>query len=208
MKLRRILIYLGLLVALAFLSSILRHFQLRARTNAYIAELKAQGEPMDLAQALPPHLSPEENSAEIVRKAAALIRADRTLLTNDYPAMKMVAPGKAMIGSKQSAAYGYDTTNSWKEVAAGVEGNKALFPLLQSLIEKPKCNFGVSYENGITDIHFTNFCLAESKQAAARLQVATLSDLHRGDSASAVTNARAMLAIAKGMSDERLIISE
>jgi hypothetical protein len=206
---RKILITIGVVMIVALLAPVIRHYQLRAATNAYIAEIKAKGEPMDLAQVLPPHLLPEENSADTLRKAAALFKTDRTLLaTNYYYAMKMVAPGKAMAGSRQPEARDYDVTNSWEEVAAALAENKAVFPLLWSFIEKPKFDFGINYDSGIADLNFTNCYLAESKRAALHLQVAALSALHRGDVTSAVKNVRAMLAIVKGMSDERLVISE
>jgi hypothetical protein len=209
MKLRKILIGIGLLVAAAILFSAIRHFQLRSATNAYIARLKAQGEPMDLAQVLPPRLAPEENSADTMRRVAVLFSTDRTLLSsNYYSAMKLIAPGRAMACSLQSNALDFGVTNTWQEVAAALAANKAVFPLLWSIIEKPKFDFGINYEGGIGGINFTNFCLTESKRAAQRLQVVALSDLHRGDHASAVKDVRAALAIVKAMSDERLVISE
>jgi len=209
MKLRRILIGTGLLICVLILVSVFRHFQLRAATNAYIAKLKAQGEPMDLAQVIPPRLPDEENSADTMRKVAALFHADQTLLaTNYYYAMKSVAPGRAMVGSRQSNAMGWDATNTWQEVDAAVTANKAVFQLLWSIIEKPKFDFGINYEPGNAGIELTNFYLTDSRRATQRLQVAALSGLHEGDHASAVKDVRAMLAVAKAMSDERLAISE
>jgi hypothetical protein len=209
MKLRKIAISVALFIAATILILLVRHYQLRGSTNAYISKLKAQGEPMDLAQVLPPHLPPEENSAEALRKAAALIKADKTLLaTNYYYPMKMVAPGKAMVVFQQREARDLEVTNSWNEVYAALAENKALFPLLWSVIEKPNFDFGINYGSGIDDLDFTNLYLSDSKRAAQHLQVAALNDLHYGDGAAAVRNARAMLAIVKGMSDERLMISE
>jgi hypothetical protein len=209
MKVRRILISIALLLAAIILISVIRHYQLRDATNAYISKLKAQGEPMDLAQVLPPHLPPEENSAEALRKSAALIKADHSrLATNYYYLMKMVAPGRAMVGFQQREARDLDVTNSWGEVTAALAENKALFPLLWSVIEKPRLDFDVNYGNGIDGLEFTNLYLSDSKRAAQHLQVAALNDLHRGEGSFAVTNTRAMLAIVNGMADERLMISE
>ena len=69
-------------------------------------------------------------------------------------------------------------------------------------------DFQINYEPGVADLNFTNFYLAESKRAAQRLETAALCDLHHGDTASAVENLRAMLALVKAMRDERLVISE
>ena len=48
-KARKALIIGGTLVLIAVLVPIIHHYQLRAATNAYIADLKAKGEPMDVA---------------------------------------------------------------------------------------------------------------------------------------------------------------
>ena len=60
---RKILITLGIMLGVAILVPVIRHYQLRAATEAYIAQLKAQGEPMDLAQVIPPPVPPEQNGA-------------------------------------------------------------------------------------------------------------------------------------------------
>lgn len=203
------MIVVAVALAAAILIPVIHHYQLRAAVNAYIAELKAKGEPMELAQVLPPPVLPEQNSADTFRRAAALFEADQSLLvTNSCSAMKMVAPGKAMICWQQSDARGYDATNSWEEVTAAVALNEKSFALLQQIIEKPDFDFQIKYERGFADFDFTNLNLAPLKRAALRLETASLCDLHRGDTASAIGNLRAMLALAKAIRDERFVISE
>ena len=68
---RKILIAVGIALGVAILIPVIHHYQLRAATEAYIAELKAQGEPMELAQVIPPPVPPEQNSADTFRKAAS-----------------------------------------------------------------------------------------------------------------------------------------
>jgi len=55
---RKILIAVVAALAVAVLIPVVRHYQLRFATEAYIAQLKAEGEPMDLAQVLPPTVPP------------------------------------------------------------------------------------------------------------------------------------------------------
>jgi hypothetical protein len=206
---RKNLIFMGVALVAVLSVSIIHHYRLRAATEAYIAELKARGEPMELAQVLPPPVPPEQNSGDTFRKAAALIDADQSLLeTNSCSAIKMVAPGKAAICWQQADVRGSDATNSWEEVTAAVAQNAKAFALLQQIIEKPIFDFQISYEQGVGDLNFTNFCLAQSKRAAQRLSAAALCDLHRGDTISAGQNLRAMIALVKAAREERLIISE
>jgi hypothetical protein len=113
-----------------------------------------------------------------------------------------------MIRWQQPDVRDSDGTNSWEAVEAAVSQNAKSFELLQQIIDKPDFDFQINYEPGIADMVFTNLGLAESKRAAQRLETAALCDLRRGDTASAVKNLRAMLAIVKAMRDERLAISE
>ena len=205
----KILLGLGIVLIVAVLIPVIRHYQLRAATEAYIAQLKAQGEPMDLAEVIPPPVPPERNSADTLRKAAELIDADTHLdYTNYAYGMKMVAPGKAMVCWHQSDVRDRDGTNSWESVVAAVGQNAQSFALLRQIVDRPDFDFQINYDQVVADLNFTNFYLAVSKRAVQRLETAALCDLHQGNTASAVTNARAMLAIVKAMRNERLVISE
>lgn len=210
MRFRRILFFLGLLVTIVILVSVIRHYQLRATTNAYIAELKAKGEPMELAQVLPPSVPAEENGSEIFLKVAALFSTNQTLLSSNfsYGGMLMVAPGKAMIRATQPDLRDSTSTNSWEEVRMSVAQNADLFTSLHQLIDKPNFDFGISYKEGVAELNFTNMHLTPLKTVAMRLGVASLDRLHRGDAAGAVTDVRTMLAMVKGTERERFVISE
>ena len=70
---RKILIIVSVAVAVAILIPCIHHYRLRAAVDAYVAELKAKGEPMELAQVIPPSAPLEQNGAEIFRKAAGLL---------------------------------------------------------------------------------------------------------------------------------------
>jgi ISXO2-like transposase domain len=69
-RFRKTLIAVACALGVVFLIAVVRHYQLRWATEAYIAQLKAQGEPMDLAQVVPPPVPPEQNSADALRQAA------------------------------------------------------------------------------------------------------------------------------------------
>jgi hypothetical protein len=206
---RKTLIALGIMLGVAILVPVIRHYQLRAATEAYIAQLKAQGEPMELPQVIPPPVPPDQNGADTFRRAAALIDADTHLgYTNYAYGMGMIAAGKAMVRWWQPDIRDSDGTNSWESVEAAVDQNTQSFALLQQIIARPDFDFHIKYEKGVTDLDFTNLYLPESKRAAQWLETAAICGLRRGDTASAVENLHAMLALSKALRDERLVISE
>ena len=207
---RKTLIVAGVVFGVAILIPVIHHYQLRFAEASYIAKLKAKGEPMELAQVIPAPVPADQNSADAFLKALALFDADKSLLrTNDISGMKMVAPGKASTRVQQANAEGSFATNSWEEVAAAVRQNSGAFGLLQQLTGHPDLDFQIHYERGFGDgFDFKNMHLAEIKRMARQLGTATISDLHEGDTASAVKNLRAMLALTKSLDDEHFIISE
>lgn len=203
----KILIIMGVVLVAAMLVSVIHHYQLRAATEAYIAELKAKGEPLDLAWVLPPPVPQEQNSAAIFLKAASLLDTNWNVLgSNPPPAMRMVAPGKAMIGPVQTEIRDGKTTNSWEDIASALAQENEALNLLRQITNGSTLDFGLTYSNGVDKIQFSH--LAPLKRAAQGLSATAISDLHHGDAASAVKNIRAMLALSNGMSHDRLIISE
>src|SRR5262245_47282592 len=121
---RKLLLGVAALLGLTIVIPILHHYQLKAAVDCYRGELKAKGEPMELAQVLPPPVPPNGNGAELFLKAAALLGTNQTLLdTSRPPCMRMVAPGKAMVGWAQAevrAPGKNGSTNSWGEIKAAV----------------------------------------------------------------------------------------
>ena len=151
---RKILIVVGVVFGVAILVPVIRHYQLRFAVAAYVAGLRAKGEPMELAQVIPPPVPPEQNSADTFRNADELFdasfHADKSLLeTNFIYGMRMVAPGKAMIRWQQPDIRDIDGTNSWENVTAAVVQNAKAFALLQQIIEKPTFDFKIKYEQGV-----------------------------------------------------------
>jgi len=176
----------------------------------YKAALIARGEKLGVQELLPAPVPRSENRAANCLKVAQLLRGANTLLETNRPeAMRMVAPGKAMIGWQRDNLFDpfakTPTTNSWEELATALADDAEAFELLHELIEHPTVDWELDYAQGFSLLlpH-----LAPTKQAAQRLQVAELLALRNRRSSEAVRHLRAMLALVKASDDERLIISQ
>jgi hypothetical protein len=71
--LRKILIVVAMVLAVTVFAAVLRHYQLRFAVARYVAQLKARGEPLDLAAILPSPTPPDQNGAPDLLKGAALL---------------------------------------------------------------------------------------------------------------------------------------
>lgn len=207
---RNILIAAGLIAMVGVIGSIIHHYQLRAAVNQYRAELKAKGDLMELSQAVPPPVAPDRDGRALLMQALELLKNDSSLLTTNYAtSMKMVAPGRAMIASRQSQVSDFETTNSWEDVSAAVQQNQQALDLLSRMVERPAVDFKMQYGKGLEDVSsFAVLNLSSVKKSVQYLALAGLADLHAGDSAAAITKTRSILALTAAVQDERLMISE
>ncbi len=202
---RKILIFVAIVLVAAVLIPVIHHYQLRAATEAYIAQLKAQGEPMELAQVIPPPMPPEQNGVPFVTNALVSLRYESIAGSNTPPAMHMISPGKAIIGWQQPKIMGYSGTNTWQDLGRELSAAEGDLDSFQNLTNHPILDFNLDYEKGF-DLLLPY--LASLKRSAQWLSAAALYDLHEGDPKSACVDLHIMLAIAKGESDERTLISQ
>jgi hypothetical protein len=203
---RKFSVVAGIVLGVALLVPVIHHYQLRFAVESYIAELKAKGEPMDLAQVIPPPVPPEQNSATIFLKAAALLTTNDDVLNNNPPpAMRGVAPGKAMVGWMQPEIRDGNATNSWKEIRDALTQNDEALKMLNQITNNSIFDFNLQYTQRF-EMRITN--LVSEKRTVQRLSASALCNLHFGDSAPAAKDIQAMLVLVNGTGDERTIISQ
>jgi len=205
--LRKIFIVIAVLLSVAVIASILRHYQLRFAVARYVAQLKAEGEPMDLAHLLPAPTAPDQNGAPVFLKGAALLAPSWNALgTNPPSAMRMVAPGKAMIGWAQPDIRDAEVTNSWADSETAMAVNNEGLKLISQIVDYPTLDFNLNYQGGFSKMN--NEHLAALKRSVQALAAEALDNLHNGNPAAAAQNISAMLALVNSSTNDRLVISE
>ncbi|HLX96878.1 MAG TPA: hypothetical protein VKU37_14135 [Verrucomicrobiae bacterium] len=211
---RKILIVFGVFFGVAILVPVIRHYQLRAATEAYIARLKAQGEPMDLAQVIPPPVPPDQNGAPLITNALAEIHSEsnytNAIFFNNPPYdMNRTIPGKEMIGWQQPAIHDSEDngpTNTWGELGTQLAERQNNLNDFRRLIEKPTLDFNMDYSD-LKALALMSH-LPRVKLAVEWLETSELYNLHQGETGNACVDVRAMLAFVKGETDERFEISQ
>jgi hypothetical protein len=202
---RKILIFAGIVLGVAILIPVIRHYQLRFAGASYIAGLKARGEPMEISEALPAPVPPGSNGVETARAAFSLLTPGSFAESNLPPMMQMVAPGKAMIAWQQPDVRGPEYTNSWSNVMAAAAANQAATALLIKAAAYPAIDFQLDYTKAY-DLRFPHYRgLRLSMQGLA---AAAMCDLYDGNTASAATNICAVLALDQAIRDEREEVSQ
>jgi hypothetical protein len=203
---KKILAVVAIALGTATLISIVHHYQLRFAVEKYIAELKAKGEPMDLAQVIPPSVSSEKNSAPLFWKGVALFTTNNDVLaTNWLVPMHGIAPGKSIVSWKQSEIRYADWSNSWDELQGALKQNDEAFKLLNQITNYAVFDFNLQYAQRF-EMTITN--LLFEKKAAQKLSANAIYNLHTGDFDSAAKNISTIFILVNGTADERTAISQ
>jgi len=187
-----------LLVLLAWLLSSSIHS--KSAVDRYKDKLRAAGEKLDVKDLIPPRPDPDKNGLSLFESAALHMNSGAgALQSNGPPAMRMVAPGKAMVGWQQSeivsVEYSSLITNTWNDIELALQSQGSTLDLLRQTAERPQLVFELDYKQG-TFPPLTY--LSAMKGAALLLSPAAIDALHRGDSAEAVTNIHCLLALVNG----------
>jgi hypothetical protein len=201
---RILLIITGFVLLVAALTAYLFHAKRKSAVDNYRAELVAKGEKLTISELVPPGVRAEQNSLATFQSANRLLAKYRFFDTNAPSPMRYVKPGKALVAWAQPDVRN-EKTNTWNECQAAAAEEEELTQLLESIIERPVLHFHLDYGGGFSVLlpH-----LAPLKRCEQHLSITAICDLQRGDPESATLKIRAMLAIVKGMENERLIVSQ
>ncbi len=201
-----LLTLLGVLVV-GGLGMAIYYWRAKTAVTNYRKQLIAAGEKLTVKELIPPPPAKEEDGAELFHQVNAKLSfyTKDILSTNPPQSMKFVAPGRAMVGWQQPAVRGENETNTWDDLAVTLDGIAKELELLGQLGEKRTMDFKLNYHQGFT---LLLPMLAPMKGASQKLAAAALLSLHDGDEAAATKHLRGMLGLARGLSEERIVISQ
>ncbi len=191
-------VFFALLVASLLLNS---HYQPSNEVEAYKKFLREHGEKLELSEVLAAPVPAASNSVAAVEEAFRMFVPGDTKIPD---AMKMVAPGKALIGWQQPDARGSDFTNSWEEFSIYIDASLPAIEQLHQVLDKPKLDFNLDYKKGAS-LPLPH--LGQIKRATQILQSVVVSDLHDGNLGETATNILTILALVQKNSAEGLLIS-
>ncbi|TAL04738.1 MAG: hypothetical protein EPO07_04795 [Verrucomicrobia bacterium] len=210
---KTVLLIVVTLIVVASLWLFIEHNRAKWAVTSYKKKLLASGEKLMVAELLPTPIPKDLDGTVLFRKAIQKFQGRSTALDTNWPnATRMVAPGKAVAGWQLPEVVDIDfsspaksVTNSWAEIESALADKREALDACYALAERPHADLRLDYEEGFSLLlpH-----LAPTKGAAWKLTAAALSGLRRGDTAGAVTNLHALIAVVKATEDERLVISQ
>lgn len=194
----------GLLVAAGFAL----HFYLRWQTARLRAELIAKGEKLTIEELVPKRPTADENGAPRLLNVIMRLRAgtNTVLDKNPPPAMRSVAPGRAMVGWQQSEirSAGRNTkTNTWAELRAELAERASIFGELGVALQSQAFDFNINYAQFGVQQHFTGL-----KNASSILKSVTELHLHDQKLDAAFQDLLLQVDLVQVLQNEPLLISQ
>jgi hypothetical protein len=98
---------------------------LKHKLERYRAELVAKGEKLTVSELLEDRPALKHNSADLFYEAQAHLPYGPVMVTNPPPMMRLILPGKALVGWRQRVLVSStwdNATNTWDELAAAGYG--------------------------------------------------------------------------------------
>ena len=198
--------FLGITAALVALGIGVERFRGQHALNARVAELKARGERLMVAELEPRRPSAERNA---VLALLGLTNALSPFQSNSYdlpPAGRFAAPGRMM------TVWQFDTwaedkkTNDWWRVIQMTDESTQVLQAIHAALQRPEWDTGFNYRNGFFD--FQSPPLAHFKLVSRMLTTAVACDLKQGRSNAAVERLTDAIRLLRLQKDDRLIISQ
>ena len=196
-RLRFVIVLLSLLGA-GVLVAVFIHVRDKRALRAYKAGLLANGEKLTIEELVAASSAEANFAANHLLQAAWMLNQNGPVMPmNQPPAMRFVAPGKAMVGWKQpDIRVEGSRTNRWEELAAQLRDNSETLTQIREELKDGQLDWRLNYRQGFNILlpH-----LAKMKQIGQWLSAASMNNLHNGNIESAQ---------ADGLCDVRLPLLE
>src|SRR6185369_17019921 len=213
-KLRR-KIFLGAAIffVLMVLFLVIEHFRGKVSLAKYKKALNAKGEKLSVHE-LTPQIPEGANGAPVFLRAAGQLRDGNAIRYFLPPAMRVVAPGHAIVGHRQAEWVDEDyrtsrtskiVTNNWAGLAQDLEKNQETLDAIRAALQQPILDARLDYSRGF---EFDVGYWMQTKSTAQWLSAATLNDLHNGDTQKALENLQALSGLVRLHHNDPILIGQ
>jgi len=169
-------------------------------------ELKLHGEKLSVAELKPEVPPTNQNAALEVLDLSNRVSAVVSNLGSVPPSLRFVEPGKAIVNWRAEWWADSKTTNTWRQIDAGLATDPGLRKSVREVLERAGFDTGFDYDKGFVDFHSPP--LLQLKQLVEWQSVSVAADLHAGRSTDARDQLLDALRLVERQKSERLIISQ
>jgi hypothetical protein len=184
---------------------VLRHYRAKAALAKYEQQLLARGEKLTFYELSPP-LPPGENKAFDLVGTCASFRTGAVLTVNAPPALQSIAPGKAVVITKQAewSMHPRQASFRWEQLADDLKLNSQAREHLRAVVRSPVLRYPLNYQGLSTLLPH----LGRLKTAAQHLSASALYNMREGRMEEAIVDIETIVLLSRFTADEPILISQ
>ena len=167
--------------------------------------LAAKGETLDIHKLIAPTVADADNGAPELMRLKALIQEGKVIPKSFTPKMKLIFPGKALVGYREKIWVDEETTNTWEDVSSDLSTNKQTLEQLRAVLAKPAFDFKLDHSQGFA---MNLLHLAPTKSLSQWFGSAFQNSLRNGENQAAFEDLLAAIAVPRVMENDSILISE
>ncbi len=176
----------------------------QAALQRYEKELIAKGEKLTFAELLPPLPDGPNKAIELVGLCNSF-RTGAVMLANAPQSMKCVAPGKALVITKEAGWFDKKAGKlTWEQVGKDLDSNRDVLDELGTIVRSPVLRYPLNYRGINTLLPH----VARQKRAAQWLSASALYKVHLNDISGAIDDIESILLLARFIENEPILISQ
>jgi hypothetical protein len=204
-RLKVLLKFLFLLFVVLFVFLLIERWRGQISLARYKRVLAIKGETLDVRKLLAPPVADADNGASDLMRLDAMIHEGKIIPKNYPPKMKLIAPGKAMVGYRETFWVEEKVTNTWEDVSLDLYTNRQTLEQLRVVLAKPAFDFKLDRSHGFDMILHH---LPPAKSLCQWLGPACQDSLRKGENQAALDALLAAIAIPRVMENDHHAISE
>ena len=170
-------------------------------------ELAAKGETLDVQKLLASPAADADNGAPEFLRLAALIQTGKCLTKNPPLVMRMVAPGKAMVGFRERTWVDEKVTNNWADVTVELATNVETLAKLRIVLTRPAFDFRPDYSQGFDETNLT-YRLPRARMLCLLLGTAVQNSLHNRECQTAFADLLGAVSLPRVLERGSIAVSE
>jgi hypothetical protein len=198
-------IVLVLVVAVILLPGgwlLVERYRAKAALAKYEQQLRARGEKLKFEELLTPIPEGDNKGPELLGLCSSLVDGP-VLILNSPPTMRLIAPGKALLVTKEEGWLNGKEFFRWEQAGSDIEVNNKTLRAIGDVVRSPVLRMPLRYDGVRTRLPH----LASFKKAAQWLSASCLYSLHTGDINSAINNIESIVLISAALREEPILLS-
>jgi hypothetical protein len=182
---------------------LIERYRAKSALAKYEQQLRRQGEKLTIAELIPPAIEGENNALEVIRLCGSF-QPGHVVVFNPPPSLRIIAPGGALVITKEPAWTYNSARYTWDDLAAELKLNENTLHDLRLTLKRPVRGMELDYH--AVPLKFPH--LSSGKTGAQWLSASAAYHLHIANHEAALQDIESLVSLGRLYEHEPIIINQ